>query len=190
MLDQWHILFESLWINTNENLADFLCCALSKRFTQSLNPQQKVEASKMAWKQCLAHRTIVRLYHYCALITKKLTPGFCFRPNMRHRHTPELWYSHRTRMLLCFPLLILKIHSAKSYGFELEQKIDWGSSLSTGCTLPLVSPLQSPSCIPCSNWLWFDQCFSSLRNWKDDCLEDSTQTSTSSNSPTSSQVSL
>ena len=25
-----------------ENLADFLCCALCKRFTQSLNPQQKV----------------------------------------------------------------------------------------------------------------------------------------------------
>ena len=38
---------------------------------------------------------------------------------------------------------------------------------------PWSAPLESPSCIPCSNWLWFDQCLA--RNWKDDCLEDSAQ---------------
>ena len=38
---------------------------------------------------------------------------------------------------------------------------------------PWSAPLQSPSYIPCSNWLWFDQYFA--RNWKDDCLEDSAE---------------
>ena len=46
--------------------------------------------------------------------------------------------------MVCFSLLILKIYSAESYGFELEQKNDWGSSLSTGYTLPLVSPSAKP----------------------------------------------
>ena len=101
-----------------ENLADFLCCALCKRFSQSLHSQQKV---------CLAGG------FKDGMKTVSCTQGHCETiPLLRSDHEEAdtrllLQAKHASQthpriviQSLSFLLLILKIYSAKSYGFELE----------------------------------------------------------------------
>ena len=67
----------------------------------------------MARKQCLAHKVIVRLYHYCAPDHEEADT----RLLLQAKHASQ---THPRIVIQSFLLLILKIYSAKSYGFELE----------------------------------------------------------------------
>ena len=109
-----------------ENLADFLCCALSKRFIQSLNPQQKVFLAG-GFKDDMKTVSCTQRHCEIAPLLRSDHEEADTRLLLQAKHASQTHpriVIQSPDTLLCFPLLILKIYSAKSYGFELEQKID------------------------------------------------------------------
>ena len=104
-----------------ETLADFLCCALCKRFTQSLNPQQMVFLAG-GFKDGM--KTVSCTQGHCEIV-----PLLCpdhdkadtrLLLQAKHEIHPIIVIQSPDMDIAALSITMLKIYTAKSYGFKLE----------------------------------------------------------------------